>query len=305
MLAEDELLDAKLLVFANKADLPNAMSVAQVTEALQLHKLRQRQWYIQSCCAPTGDGLIEGLDWLANAIYPGKLKGSPIATLDGPKTSSIATSSIFPVAANIAAATTTTTTTSSDGKSKGDSKSSPAVETKSATASSGDDEKDAIPLYLQWIMMVDGTDQEFIDGLNACTLTSWNHRSLLRLCWLYLTIEGRRNGIKKIFSGIQHFLNTAPAEITRAGPQFHETTLYFWVHLVHYNIEVSRNPSGDFKGFLFMGPPLCNDTLINDYYSKKLLASDTARTSVVLPDRKPLPSMVPKGSGRDRPVVHR
>jgi signal recognition particle receptor subunit beta len=47
MLNEDELRDALLLVFANKQDLPNAMSAAHITENLGLHGLRQRNWYIQ------------------------------------------------------------------------------------------------------------------------------------------------------------------------------------------------------------------------------------------------------------------
>merc|ERR1712099_194519 len=48
MLAEDELRDAAVLVLANKQDLPNAMSVNEVTEKLGLNQLRNRQWYIQS-----------------------------------------------------------------------------------------------------------------------------------------------------------------------------------------------------------------------------------------------------------------
>jgi small GTP-binding protein len=68
MLAEDELRDAVLLVFANKQDLPNAMSVAEVTERLGLNQLRNRKWYIQATCATTGDGLYEGLDWLSNTL---------------------------------------------------------------------------------------------------------------------------------------------------------------------------------------------------------------------------------------------
>merc|ERR1712053_57763 len=60
MLNEDELRDAIVLVFANKQDLPNAMSVNEVTEKLGLNQLRNRQWYIQSTCATTGDGLYEG-----------------------------------------------------------------------------------------------------------------------------------------------------------------------------------------------------------------------------------------------------
>jgi signal recognition particle receptor subunit beta len=34
-----------LLVFANKQDLPNAMNVAEITDKLGLHALRQRKWY--------------------------------------------------------------------------------------------------------------------------------------------------------------------------------------------------------------------------------------------------------------------
>merc|ERR1711901_2453 len=68
MLAEEELKDAVVLVFANKQDLPNAMSVAEVTDKLGLHSLCSRKWYIQSTCATTGDGLYEGLDWLSSAL---------------------------------------------------------------------------------------------------------------------------------------------------------------------------------------------------------------------------------------------
>ncbi|KAI1724943.1 ADP-ribosylation factor family domain-containing protein [Ditylenchus destructor] len=68
MLSEEELRDAVVLVFANKQDLPNAMSAAEVTEKLGLNTLRNRQWYIQATCATTADGLYEGLDWLANQI---------------------------------------------------------------------------------------------------------------------------------------------------------------------------------------------------------------------------------------------
>merc|ERR1711983_590674 len=41
MINEDEMRDAVLLVFANKQDLPNAMTAAEVTEKLGLHNLRQ------------------------------------------------------------------------------------------------------------------------------------------------------------------------------------------------------------------------------------------------------------------------
>lgn len=68
MLAEDELRDAVLLVFANKKDLPNAMNTVELTEKLGLPGLRSRGWFIQPTCATTGEGLYEGLDWLSNNI---------------------------------------------------------------------------------------------------------------------------------------------------------------------------------------------------------------------------------------------
>merc|ERR1712076_314977 len=68
MINEDEMRDAVLLVFANKQDLPNAMTAAEITEKLGLHNLRNRQWFIQSACATTGDGLYEGLDWLSRTL---------------------------------------------------------------------------------------------------------------------------------------------------------------------------------------------------------------------------------------------
>lgn len=68
MLKEDELRDAILLVFANKQDLPNAMSTSELTEKLGLNQLRNKKWYIQAACATQGNGLYEGLDWLSNEL---------------------------------------------------------------------------------------------------------------------------------------------------------------------------------------------------------------------------------------------
>jgi len=68
MLNEDEMRDAVVLVFANKQDLPNAMPAAEVTDKLGLSSMRNRQWFIQSACATTGDGLYEGLDWLSRTL---------------------------------------------------------------------------------------------------------------------------------------------------------------------------------------------------------------------------------------------
>lgn len=46
-----------------KQDLPGALDDAAVTEALELHKIKSRQWAIFKTCAVKGEGLFEGLDW--------------------------------------------------------------------------------------------------------------------------------------------------------------------------------------------------------------------------------------------------
>lgn len=57
-----------LTPLVNRQDLPNAMNAAEITDKLGLHSLRHRNWYIQATCATSGDGLYEGLDWLANQL---------------------------------------------------------------------------------------------------------------------------------------------------------------------------------------------------------------------------------------------
>ncbi|KAG0448969.1 hypothetical protein HPP92_027555, partial [Vanilla planifolia] len=45
-----------------------AMTPMEVCEGLGLYDLRNRVWHIQGTCALKGDGLYEGLDWLASSL---------------------------------------------------------------------------------------------------------------------------------------------------------------------------------------------------------------------------------------------
>jgi len=62
------LKEIPLLVFANKQDLPNVMSLSEITDKLELSQIINREWYIQSSCMVNGDGMYEGFDWLREAI---------------------------------------------------------------------------------------------------------------------------------------------------------------------------------------------------------------------------------------------
>ncbi|KAI9823126.1 MAG: Arf GTPase arl1 [Sarea resinae] len=68
MLNEDELRDAALLVFANKQDQPGAKGAGEISEALRLGELRDRNWSIVACSAVDGRGISEGMDWLVQTI---------------------------------------------------------------------------------------------------------------------------------------------------------------------------------------------------------------------------------------------
>ena len=69
LLDNDRLKNASLLIYANKQDLPNAMSTAAVVDKLELSsRQRHRRWHVQGAIATTGEGLYEGLDWLSDAI---------------------------------------------------------------------------------------------------------------------------------------------------------------------------------------------------------------------------------------------
>lgn len=73
-----KLSGASLLIFANKQDLPGALSREAIASVLDLSTLgggesgagtgTSRHWQIISCSAVTGDGLIEGVDWIVNDI---------------------------------------------------------------------------------------------------------------------------------------------------------------------------------------------------------------------------------------------
>ncbi|CAN8105618.1 unnamed protein product [Discula destructiva] len=69
-----EMKDSLLLVFANKQDVDSAMKPQEVTQRLELNKLKDKTWSVVPSCATTGEGLLEGLAWLSNNV---KTPGPP------------------------------------------------------------------------------------------------------------------------------------------------------------------------------------------------------------------------------------
>ena len=72
VLESPELTAAVILVFANKQDLPNALTSDDVMKGLELEKIQSHPWHVQAACATDGNGLDEGFDWLAGKIQEKK-----------------------------------------------------------------------------------------------------------------------------------------------------------------------------------------------------------------------------------------
>ena len=68
MLAEEELKDCCVLFMANKQDLNDALSTDEVTKALGMESLKERTWFVQGTSGITGQGLEEGLNWMASVL---------------------------------------------------------------------------------------------------------------------------------------------------------------------------------------------------------------------------------------------
>jgi len=68
LLKEERLLGATLLVFANKQDLPGALSMEEIKQMLELESITTHHWQIVSCSAVTGENLLKGMDWLIDDI---------------------------------------------------------------------------------------------------------------------------------------------------------------------------------------------------------------------------------------------
>lgn len=66
---EDPLMrHSVILVFANKQDLPKALAPTDIVAALGLQQMKSRKWHVQGAIATRGEGLYEGLDWLAATL---------------------------------------------------------------------------------------------------------------------------------------------------------------------------------------------------------------------------------------------
>eukprot|EP00588_Corethron_pennatum_P011795 CAMPEP_0194267052 /NCGR_PEP_ID=MMETSP0169-20130528/1729_1 /TAXON_ID=218684 /ORGANISM="Corethron pennatum, Strain L29A3" /LENGTH=187 /DNA_ID=CAMNT_0039007855 /DNA_START=215 /DNA_END=778 /DNA_ORIENTATION=- len=71
LLGQEKLAGASLIIFANKQDIPKALSTGEIATALGLDTdpaFTSRHWSIFGCSAMTGEGLLGGMDWIVDDI---------------------------------------------------------------------------------------------------------------------------------------------------------------------------------------------------------------------------------------------
>ncbi|NXA68024.1 ARL14 protein, partial [Mohoua ochrocephala] len=66
ILKNESIKNVPVVVLANKQDLPGALNAEEITRRFKMKKYcSDRNWYVQPCCALTGEGLAEALQRVA------------------------------------------------------------------------------------------------------------------------------------------------------------------------------------------------------------------------------------------------
>lgn len=69
ILKNEHIKNVPVVLLANKQDIPGALTAEDITRMFKVKKLCcNRNWYVQPCCAITGDGLAEGFRKLTEFV---------------------------------------------------------------------------------------------------------------------------------------------------------------------------------------------------------------------------------------------
>ena len=126
------------------------------------------------------------------------------------------------------------------------------------------------------------TPELSIATFEAATIDAdaFNHESHVFVAWLYLERWPLQEAIKRYCDGLRHLTKKLGADT-----KYHETITWFFMIQINQRRATSQQPTW----FTFRRDNL---DLINDagktldrYYSKKLLMSDLARQTFLLPDK--------------------
>jgi hypothetical protein len=114
---------------------------------------------------------------------------------------------------------------------------------------------------------------------------SFGHRQHLELAWSYLGVYSIDEAAEVMTAAIRHV-----ARSHGAADKYHETITRSWLHFVA--VHRQRWGAEGFDPFLDRNPDLLNRNLVEHFYSRELIFSDSARAGWVDPDLRQLPALV-------------
>ena len=84
ILSEPAMYGVPVVIVANKQDLPNALSPAQLIDKLQLRQQGHAlSWHVQGTCATNGEGILEAMQAMAKMVKEAGRKWASIGSNDG------------------------------------------------------------------------------------------------------------------------------------------------------------------------------------------------------------------------------
>jgi hypothetical protein len=113
----------------------------------------------------------------------------------------------------------------------------------------------------------------------------FGHREHLELAWTYLRRYPIDEAAEVMVAAIRRI-----ARLHEAEGKYHETITRAWLHFVAVHIQ--RWGAESFEGFIERNPDLLNRTMIEHFYSRELILSESARADWVGPDLRRLPALV-------------
>ena len=123
-------------------------------------------------------------------------------------------------------------------------------------------------------------DREFVAAFEACTLPpdEFPHRGHVRLAWLYLREAPLLETLPRFSEGLKRYA----ASLGAAG-KYHETVTWAFLFLIHERMQQSAAET--FDEFAAANEDLFGP-ILERYYTSDVLASDLARRTFVLPDKR-------------------
>jgi hypothetical protein len=127
------------------------------------------------------------------------------------------------------------------------------------------------------------SDEDFLRRFEDTSHEGFDHRSHVRMCWLYVRRHGADGAIPRVVDGIRRY-----ATAKGAADKYHHTLTLLWVRLVAAAVRATPALDG-FDAFYAAHPHLAEKGQAQRFYTEESLGSPAARAGWVEPDLQPLP----------------